>query len=172
MREERSDRYTASEDGALNWFHGYKPLCARNGQNNTKDADDALPGYYVTRYSRAVNVRLAALAGSGLLFMPAVAHNGGTRCGDDRCRRTSRARAQWAPMDAEAVAEYHAHVYYDPATTRGKAERLRERIAEKFPGCSTRALATSTSGRIRARPIRWVSCCDARVVRAVDHAQP
>ena len=38
-----------------------------------------------------------------------------------------------APMDAEAVAEYHAHVYYDPATTRGKAERLRERIAEKFP---------------------------------------
>lgn len=36
-------------------------------------------------------------------------------------------------MDAGRIADYHAHVYYDPATTRGKAERLRERIAERFP---------------------------------------
>jgi aromatic ring-cleaving dioxygenase len=32
-----------------------------------------------------------------------------------------------------AIAEYHAHVYYDPATTRGRAERLRERVAAQFP---------------------------------------
>ena len=37
------------------------------------------------------------------------------------------------PKDAGAIAEYHAHVYYDPATSRGRAERLRERIARKFP---------------------------------------
>jgi len=35
--------------------------------------------------------------------------------------------------DAGAITEYHAHIYYDPATTRGNAERLRERIAKKFP---------------------------------------
>ena len=39
-----------------------------------------------------------------------------------------------APIKAEAIKAYHAHVYYDPATTRGKAEKLRERIARKFPG--------------------------------------
>jgi aromatic ring-cleaving dioxygenase len=27
---------------------------------------------------------------------------------------------------------YHAHIYYDPATTRARAERLREGIAERF----------------------------------------
>jgi aromatic ring-cleaving dioxygenase len=27
---------------------------------------------------------------------------------------------------------YHAHIYYDPARTRGAAEALRERIAERF----------------------------------------
>ena len=32
-----------------------------------------------------------------------------------------------------SIAEYHAHVYYDPATTRGRAARLRERIAAEFP---------------------------------------
>ena len=31
-----------------------------------------------------------------------------------------------------AVRSWHAHVYYDPATTRDAAERLRERIAERF----------------------------------------
>lgn len=35
--------------------------------------------------------------------------------------------------DSSAIARYHAHVYYDPATTRGKAERLRERIGAEFP---------------------------------------
>jgi DOPA 4,5-dioxygenase len=35
--------------------------------------------------------------------------------------------------DPHAITAYHAHVYYDPAKTRGNAERLRERVAEKFP---------------------------------------
>lgn len=35
--------------------------------------------------------------------------------------------------DPRAITAYHAHVYYDPAKTRGNAERLRERVAEKFP---------------------------------------
>lgn len=35
--------------------------------------------------------------------------------------------------DLHAITAYHAHVYYDPAKTRGDAERLRERVAEKFP---------------------------------------
>ena len=34
-----------------------------------------------------------------------------------------------APADAVAIAHYHAHVYYDPATSRDRAERLRERIS-------------------------------------------
>jgi aromatic ring-cleaving dioxygenase len=32
-----------------------------------------------------------------------------------------------------AIAHYHAHVYYDPATTRKRADRLRGRIAVAFP---------------------------------------
>jgi DOPA 4,5-dioxygenase len=30
------------------------------------------------------------------------------------------------------ILSYHAHVYYDPAHTRGVAEALRQRIAERF----------------------------------------
>jgi DOPA 4,5-dioxygenase len=36
-------------------------------------------------------------------------------------------------VDPAAIAEYHAHVYYDPNKTRGLAERLRERVAAEFP---------------------------------------
>jgi DOPA 4,5-dioxygenase len=36
-------------------------------------------------------------------------------------------------MDPRAITAYHAHVYYYPAKTRGRAEQLRERVAEKFP---------------------------------------
>ena len=35
--------------------------------------------------------------------------------------------------DPGAIAHYHAHVYYDPATTRGRAARLRERVTAEFP---------------------------------------
>ena len=37
------------------------------------------------------------------------------------------------PADATTIAHYHAHVYYDPAASRDRAERLRERIAARFP---------------------------------------
>jgi len=30
------------------------------------------------------------------------------------------------------ISSYHAHIYYDPATSRGTALRLREGIAERF----------------------------------------
>ena len=38
------------------------------------------------------------------------------------------------PADAPAaIRHYHAHVYYDPATSRERAARLRERVAAAFP---------------------------------------
>ena len=37
-----------------------------------------------------------------------------------------------APRPVAEIASYHAHVYYDPATTRGQAERLRGWIGERF----------------------------------------
>jgi len=37
------------------------------------------------------------------------------------------------PADPAIIRDYHAHVYYDPATTRDLAERLRARVAEAFP---------------------------------------
>src|SRR5215469_11979527 len=36
-------------------------------------------------------------------------------------------------MPQPVVAHYHAHIYYEPARSRGRAERLRERVAEDFP---------------------------------------
>ena len=32
----------------------------------------------------------------------------------------------------QQIRSYHAHVYYDPASTRGQAERLREQVGERF----------------------------------------
>ena len=37
-----------------------------------------------------------------------------------------------APRSTSEIASYHAHVYYDPATTRSEAERLRTWIGERF----------------------------------------
>ena len=37
-----------------------------------------------------------------------------------------------APRPLEEIASYHAHVYYDPAATRGEAERLRNWMGERF----------------------------------------
>ena len=37
------------------------------------------------------------------------------------------------PRDTAAIAEYHAHVYYDPAATRDRAERVRTSVGERFP---------------------------------------
>ena len=36
------------------------------------------------------------------------------------------------PRPASEIASYHAHVYYDPASTRGEAERLRQWIGDRF----------------------------------------
>jgi aromatic ring-cleaving dioxygenase len=38
-----------------------------------------------------------------------------------------------APRDPAIIRDYHAHVYYDPASTREAAARLRERVAAAFP---------------------------------------
>lgn len=38
-----------------------------------------------------------------------------------------------SPRDPRTIESYHAHVYYDVASTRDRAERLRERIAAAFP---------------------------------------
>ena len=38
------------------------------------------------------------------------------------------------PRDpASAIADYHAHIYYDPAATRDRAARLRGWMEERFP---------------------------------------
>lgn len=37
------------------------------------------------------------------------------------------------PADPAIIRNYHVHVYYDPAATRARAERLRERVAAEFP---------------------------------------
>jgi aromatic ring-cleaving dioxygenase len=36
-------------------------------------------------------------------------------------------------MDRPPVAQFRAHVYYDPATARSRGERLRKRVAGAFP---------------------------------------
>jgi DOPA 4,5-dioxygenase len=36
------------------------------------------------------------------------------------------------PRPYDEIASFHAHVYYDPATTRADAERLRHWIGERF----------------------------------------
>jgi aromatic ring-cleaving dioxygenase len=38
-----------------------------------------------------------------------------------------------SPKDPRAIKHYHAHIYYDPASSRDRANRLRERVAAEFP---------------------------------------
>jgi aromatic ring-cleaving dioxygenase len=38
--------------------------------------------------------------------------------------------------DPERITHYHAHIYYDPQSTRDRAARLRERVAALFPAAT------------------------------------
>ena len=49
----------------------------------------------------------------------------------------TRARKTKSPAaNHEAIKHYHAHIYYDPASTREHAARLRESVAEAFPAAT------------------------------------
>ena len=37
------------------------------------------------------------------------------------------------PKAPEIISHYHAHIYYDPVSSRDRAARLRERVAASFP---------------------------------------
>ena len=45
----------------------------------------------------------------------------------------SEIKTATAPRPIAEIASYHAHIYYDPLTTRSIAERLRVWIGERFP---------------------------------------
>jgi aromatic ring-cleaving dioxygenase len=40
------------------------------------------------------------------------------------------------PRDPQIVKHYHAHIYYDPQSTREQAARLREQVATAFPSAT------------------------------------
>nr|WP_213737449.1 DOPA 4,5-dioxygenase family protein [Bradyrhizobium sp. dw_411] len=45
----------------------------------------------------------------------------------------SETTAMTIPRPIAEISSYHAHIYYDPATTRPTAEQLRTWIGERFP---------------------------------------
>jgi aromatic ring-cleaving dioxygenase len=40
------------------------------------------------------------------------------------------------PHDPQTVKQYHAHIYYDPLSTREQAARLRDQVAAAFPSAT------------------------------------
>ena len=59
-----------------------------------------------------------------------------------------------APSDIGVIGHYHAHIYYDPASSRDRAQRLRERVARRFRRRRSGAGTTNWSGRACNRCIR------------------
>jgi aromatic ring-cleaving dioxygenase len=51
-------------------------------------------------------------------------------------RKTLATAISASPENPEIIQHYHAHVYYDPASSRGRAARLRERVAAAFPNAT------------------------------------
>lgn len=47
--------------------------------------------------------------------------------------------------DIAAIRDFHAHIYFEPGVTEATAARLRERVAERFPG--------ALLGRWHAQPV-------------------
>lgn len=75
-----------------------------------------------------------------------------------------------SPPDPDAIPAWHAHVYYDPDTTRETAARLRAKLAEAFPeavigrwhdtpvGPHTRAMFQVAFGReLFPRLVPWLA---------------
>ena len=50
----------------------------------------------------------------------------------DLVKRAIEMSENLSPRPTGEIASFHAHVYYDPATTRAEAERLRGWIGERF----------------------------------------
>jgi aromatic ring-cleaving dioxygenase len=48
----------------------------------------------------------------------------------------SKATDSTPVRDPQAISHYHAHIYYDPLTTREQAARLREQAAAAFPSAT------------------------------------
>ena len=46
---------------------------------------------------------------------------------------TAAPNASAQAADPASITHYHAHIYYDPVTTRERAAQLRERVAASFP---------------------------------------
>ena len=47
--------------------------------------------------------------------------------------KKSPARRKPVKRDPSAITHSHVHIYYDPAKTRSRAAKLRERVAKEFP---------------------------------------
>ena len=51
----------------------------------------------------------------------------------DRMTGSMNTTQDTAPQDPRRITQYHAHVYYDPATNRDRAALVRECVAAAFP---------------------------------------
>jgi aromatic ring-cleaving dioxygenase len=112
-----------------------------------KEAPDYRPARWSSK-ARHLQVGVAEAASAAIVNGESiVGSDHDNRCGTSRqaeaampqkLKKPKRAKNSAAAKTgsasaARAVAHYHVHVYYDPAKTRGRAERLRDRVAAEFP---------------------------------------